>query len=83
MSLDNKFFDQIPFSLTLRVWDVYLMEGDRVLTAMAYTLLKMHRKTLLKLGMDDILQFLQVLSHQINANQGIKMKSFIAGETGA
>jgi USP6 N-terminal-like protein len=38
------------------------MEGDRVLTAMAYTLLKMHRKTLLKLGMDDILQFLQVLS---------------------
>jgi len=36
------------------------MEGDKVLTAMAYTLLKMHRKTLLKLGMDDILQFLQV-----------------------
>lgn len=36
------------------------MEGERVLTAMAYTLLKMHRKTLLKLGMDDILQFLQV-----------------------
>lgn len=31
-----------------------------MLTAMAYTLLKMHRKTLLKLGMDEILQFLQV-----------------------
>ncbi|XP_059491058.1 USP6 N-terminal-like protein isoform X2 [Neocloeon triangulifer] len=59
------FLDRIPFSLTLRVWDVYMLEGERVLTAMAYTLLKMHRKTLLKLGMDEILQFLQVrLEHE-------------------
>ncbi|XP_065351297.1 USP6 N-terminal-like protein isoform X1 [Cloeon dipterum] len=59
------FLDRIPFSLTLRVWDVYLLEGEKVLTTMAYTLLKMHRKTLLKLGMDEILQFLQVrLEHE-------------------
>ncbi|KAF4532149.1 hypothetical protein B566_EDAN015300 [Ephemera danica] len=51
---------EIPFTLTLRIWDVYLYEGEKVLTGMAYTLLKMHRRTLLKLGMDDILQFLQV-----------------------
>nr|CAD7195158.1 unnamed protein product [Timema douglasi] len=36
------------------------MEGERVLTGMAYNLLKLHRRTLSRLGMDDILQFLQV-----------------------
>ena len=51
---------QIPFTLTLRVWDVYLLEGERVLTGMAYNLLKMHRRNLSRLGMDDILQYLQV-----------------------
>nr|CAD7392968.1 unnamed protein product [Timema cristinae] len=30
------FLDRIPFRLTLRVWDVFLMEGERVLTGMAY-----------------------------------------------
>nr|CAD7453849.1 unnamed protein product [Timema tahoe] len=54
------FLDRIPFRLTLRVWDVFLMEGERVLTGMAYNLLKLHRRTLSRLGMDDILQFLQV-----------------------
>ncbi|XP_039285973.1 USP6 N-terminal-like protein [Nilaparvata lugens] len=54
------FLDRIPFKLTLRVWDVYLLEGERVLTAMAYNLLKLHRRNLMQLGMDDILQFLQV-----------------------
>lgn len=57
---------QIPFKLTLRVWDVYLLEGERVLTAMAYNLLKLHRRTLMRLGMDDILQFLQVSYQTIN-----------------
>ncbi|KAJ9597544.1 hypothetical protein L9F63_011602, partial [Diploptera punctata] len=54
------FLDRIPFTLTLRVWDVYLLEGERVLTGMAYNLLKMHRRNLSRLGMDDILQYLQV-----------------------
>ncbi|PNF38828.1 hypothetical protein B7P43_G10199 [Cryptotermes secundus] len=54
------FLDRIPFTLTLRVWDVYLLEGERILTGMAYNLLKMHRRTLSRLGMDEILQYLQV-----------------------
>ncbi|XP_069688332.1 USP6 N-terminal-like protein isoform X5 [Periplaneta americana] len=54
------FLDRIPFTLTLRVWDVYLLEGERVLTGMAYNLLKMHRRALSRLGMDEILQYLQV-----------------------
>ncbi|GFG29869.1 hypothetical protein Cfor_12130 [Coptotermes formosanus] len=54
------FLDRIPFTLTLRVWDVYLLEGERILTGMAYNLLKMHRRALARRGMDEILQYLQV-----------------------
>lgn len=52
--------EQIPFSLTLRVWDLYLLEGERVLIGMAYNILRMHRRTINKLGMDEMIEFLQV-----------------------
>jgi hypothetical protein len=51
---------QIPFSLTLRVWDLYLLEGERVMIAMAYNILRMHRRFLSKLQMDEIIEHLQV-----------------------
>jgi hypothetical protein len=38
---------------------VYLLEGECILTAHAYNILKLHRRTLMKLGMDEILGFLQ------------------------
>lgn len=34
---------QTPFTLTLRIWDIYIMEGERVLPAMSYTILKLHK----------------------------------------
>lgn len=37
------FHVQTPFTLTLRLWDIYILEGERVLTAMAYTILKLHK----------------------------------------
>ncbi|ROL50152.1 USP6 N-terminal-like protein, partial [Anabarilius grahami] len=54
------FLDRTPFTLTLRIWDIYILEGERVLTAMSYTILKLHKKTLLKLSMEDLVKFLQV-----------------------
>lgn len=53
------FLDRIPFSITIRVWDLYLLEGDSIMTAMAYTILKLHRKALLKMEMDELMEFLQ------------------------
>jgi hypothetical protein len=45
----------------LRVWDIYLLEGEKVATTMAYTVLKVHRNKLLKLkDMDSIVNYLQV-----------------------
>ncbi|XP_062403472.1 USP6 N-terminal-like protein [Sardina pilchardus] len=53
------FIDRTPFTLTLRLWDIYIMEGERVLTAMAYTALKLHKKRLLKMCLEDLREFLQ------------------------
>ncbi|KAG2459908.1 US6NL protein, partial [Polypterus senegalus] len=48
-----------PFTLTLRLWDIYILEGERILTAMSYTVLKLHKKHLMKLSMEDLVEFLQ------------------------
>ncbi|NWW07834.1 US6NL protein, partial [Oreocharis arfaki] len=53
------FIDRTPFTLTLRLWDIYILEGERVLTAMAYTMLKLHKKRLLKMTLEDLREFLQ------------------------
>ncbi|CAD7684266.1 unnamed protein product [Nyctereutes procyonoides] len=53
------FLGRTPFSLTLKLWDAYILDGERVLTAMAYTILKVHRKGLLKLPLEGLREFLQ------------------------
>ncbi|XP_019375362.1 PREDICTED: USP6 N-terminal-like protein [Gavialis gangeticus] len=53
------FIDRTPFTLTLRLWDIYILEGERVLTSMAYTILKLHKKRLLKMSLEDLREFLQ------------------------
>lgn len=53
------FLDRTPFRLNLRIWDIYIFEGERVLTAMSYTILKLHRKHLMKLSMEELVEFLQ------------------------
>ncbi|XP_053680540.1 USP6 N-terminal-like protein [Anopheles nili] len=59
------FLERIPFSLCLRVWDIYLMFGERVLTAMAYTILKIHKSKLCRMkDMDQVTDFLQTSLHK-------------------
>ncbi|KAG7250292.1 hypothetical protein CRUP_010900, partial [Coryphaenoides rupestris] len=53
------FIDRTPFTLTLRLWDIFILEGERLLTAMAYTTLKMHRKYLQKMSLEELREFLQ------------------------
>ncbi|XP_029289336.1 USP6 N-terminal-like protein [Cottoperca gobio] len=53
------FIDRTPFILTLRLWDIYIMEGEKMLTAMAYTTLKLHKKRLQKLPLEDLREFIQ------------------------
>ncbi|XP_076444845.1 USP6 N-terminal-like protein isoform X2 [Babylonia areolata] len=53
------FLDRTPFHLTLRLWDIYMLEGDRLLVAMSYSIVKMHRRRLLKMPMEELSEFLQ------------------------
>ncbi|CAK7294867.1 USP6 N-terminal-like protein [Vulpes lagopus] len=53
------FLSRTPFLLTLKLWDVYILDGERVLTAMAYIILKVHKKRLLKLPLEGLREFLQ------------------------
>ncbi|RXM35846.1 USP6 N-terminal-like protein [Acipenser ruthenus] len=53
------FLDRTPFTLTLRIWDIYILEGEKILTAMSYTILKLHKKHLMKLSMEELVGFLQ------------------------
>ncbi|KAM4747268.1 USP6 N-terminal-like protein [Rhinophrynus dorsalis] len=53
------FLDRTPFTLNLRIWDIYILDGDRILTAMSYTILKLHKKQLMKQSMEDLIAFLQ------------------------
>ncbi|XP_067902492.1 ecotropic viral integration site 5 protein homolog isoform X2 [Heterodontus francisci] len=53
------FIERTPFTLTLRLWDIYILEGERVLAAMAYTIMKLHKKRLVKMSLEDLREFLQ------------------------
>lgn len=39
---------KIPFSLVLRIWDIFLLKGDIVILAMSYNILKLHKSKYLK-----------------------------------
>lgn len=55
------FLDKVPFTLTLRLWDCFLYHGDIILIGMSYTLLKLHKKTLLsKKTLEGLINYLQV-----------------------
>ncbi|KAK1802238.1 hypothetical protein P4O66_021910, partial [Electrophorus voltai] len=53
------FIDRTPFTLTLRLWDIFILEGEKMLTAMAYTILKLHKKRLTKMPLEELREFLQ------------------------
>lgn len=59
------FVERVPFSLCLRIWDIYMLEGERVVTAMAFTILRMHRSKLLNMkDMDAMTDLLQTQLHR-------------------
>lgn len=53
------FLDKVPFTLTLRVWDNFIYYGEIILIGMSYTLLRLHKKTILKKNVEELINFLQ------------------------
>ncbi|KAL7669334.1 hypothetical protein ACOME3_009995 [Neoechinorhynchus agilis] len=64
--LINCYIDALPFSLTLRVWDVFLARGDHVLLAMAYNIMRIHEKRILQMRSID--RFLEFISTHLSAS---------------
>ncbi|CAJ0581718.1 unnamed protein product, partial [Mesorhabditis spiculigera] len=53
------FLDRVPYALALRIWDVFLWEGDAVLLAMGLNIMKMHEKRILKCGFEQFMELVQ------------------------
>jgi hypothetical protein len=67
------FLDTVPFQVALRIWDAFLLEGQRVLVSAAVALLKVNKKQLLGLDEDDCRIFLQQISER-----GMDEEAFIS-----
>jgi hypothetical protein len=54
------FPDCLPFPLTLRIWDIFILEGEQVLLTTAFCILRIHRKKILHLkNLESINAFLK------------------------
>ncbi|CAF0996401.1 unnamed protein product [Adineta ricciae] len=54
------YLDCLPFPLTLRIWDIFVLDGEQVLLTTAFCILRIHRKKLLHLKtFDSINSFLK------------------------
>ncbi|XP_053971512.1 USP6 N-terminal-like protein [Hylaeus anthracinus] len=55
------FQERTPVNLGLRIWDIFLLDGDRILPAMAYTVMKMHKRFLMPMeSLDEFCNYLQI-----------------------
>lgn len=53
------FLDKVPFDLALRLWDNFIYYGEIILVTMSYTMLRLHKKTILKKNLEELINFLQ------------------------
>jgi len=53
------FLDRLPFHLCIRLWDVYLLEGDLVVLATTLTLFKAKQQSMLRMDFETLTMFLQ------------------------
>lgn len=61
---------QIPFTLTLRLWDIFILEGEKILTGMAYNIIKLHRSK-----WNDKAWLLSLWNFYFNSGHALLMKS--------
>lgn len=57
------FIDALPFEVLIRIWDCFLIEGDKVLFRYACALFKMHQKILME--QQDSISFFRHLKYAV------------------
>ncbi|XP_035155983.3 uncharacterized protein LOC100412261 [Callithrix jacchus] len=78
MRLFGCFVDGKSLGLTLRLWDVLILEGQRVLTAMVHASFKIHRKLLMKLSWNTIPEFQEQLSQSWALEDNAILRNLLA-----
>ena len=53
------FLDSLPFPLAMRLWDIWMFEGEKLQIAMSYNILKLHSDQLIKLELAGVMELLQ------------------------
>lgn len=61
-----------PFSVVVRIWDSFLLEGWKVVFRVALGLLKKHEETMLRLGFEETMGFFRTLPARIHADDVMK-----------
>ena len=51
--------DSVPFHLAVRLWDIWMLEGEKLLIAMMYNMVKMYRHQLVKINLDRMMTLMQ------------------------
>eukprot|EP01137_Pigoraptor_chileana_P011470 Opistho-2@62401 len=75
------FLDRVPFELNLRIWDIFILDGYRVVVSMSLGFLRLHRKRLLEMNFEESLTFLQNLqNHDHDVELAIKTLKLYVNE---
>ena len=59
------FSNNVPIELTLRIWDVFFIEGKKIMYRVALAVLKLNEKNLMT---GDCEQVLTILKSYLNSN---------------
>eukprot|EP00929_Paragymnodinium_shiwhaense_P085524 TRINITY_DN45934_c1_g1_i1.p1 TRINITY_DN45934_c1_g1~~TRINITY_DN45934_c1_g1_i1.p1 ORF type:complete len:411 (-),score=115.13 TRINITY_DN45934_c1_g1_i1:37-1269(-) len=62
-----------PFSTVVRVWDIFLAEGVKIVFRIALALLKLNQETLLNEGFEQILQTLKLAPSRVESDTLIRV----------
>merc|ERR1712151_332277 len=65
--------DNFPFSTVVRVWDIFLAEGVKIIFRIALALLKLNQESLLSQSFEQILQTLKQAPSRIESDVLIRV----------
>lgn len=62
----------LPFNIIVRIWDIYLVEGAKILYRVALAILKLNQQKLLQTDLPGTLEVLTTFYKTVNADELVK-----------
>mmetsp|Transcript_20211 Transcript_20211/g.45813 ORF Transcript_20211/g.45813 Transcript_20211/m.45813 type:complete len:157 (+) Transcript_20211:2172-2642(+) len=70
--LGTVYTNSFPFDLVTRVWDIFLVEGWKIVYRVMLAILRNFEKKLLGMNFEEIMKFLRLLPQMIDGSEIIK-----------